>query len=243
MVAMQVQGACFRGQINEAARLADDLFGRLQAVDRLQFGGENFAALGIAYASVGRKDLARAEVDRIHRNNMVTEGTTDELVALGAALGDAALAKKYLDRGIQHLRKVALPETADRSERALRALEALAAGRNQQAFDLAAGIDAKVAGDNLAQLMGFVRGVAALRLQRWDEATQAFQEQSVNLSHVGLPTLVPVIHVMLARAHAGAGRFNEARKAYEEVFTRWKAADPDLPLLVEAQREYERLKT
>jgi len=83
----------------------------------------------------------------------------------------------------------------------------------------------------------------ALRLEHGDNATKAFQELSVNRRKLGLSPLVGVVHVMLARAHAGAGRSADARKAYEEAFTIWQAADPDLPLLLEARREYEKLKT
>jgi eukaryotic-like serine/threonine-protein kinase len=243
MILHRAQAACFRGQMKEAAQLADDLFLQLQSLNRLHLAGENFVVLGIAHALVGRTDRARAELNRVHRYNMAVEGTTDELVALAAALGDAPLASKYLDRAIQHVRKVALREAADRTERAIRALEALAAGRNQQAYDLAVSVTPKADGDPMEQHVIFVGGLAALRLEHWDEATRAFQELTVNRRKLGISPLVGVVHVMLARAHAGAGRTSDARKAYEEAFTIWKAADPDLPLLVDARREYEKLKT
>jgi hypothetical protein len=50
-----------------------------------------------------------------------------------------------------------------------------------------------------------------------------------------------VARIWLARAHAGAGHAADARQAYEEAFQIWKDADPDLPLLLEARKEYERL--
>jgi predicted Zn-dependent protease len=43
---------------------------------------------------------------------------------------------------------------------------------------------------------------------------------------------------MLARSYAAAGRTAEARKAYEEAFNIWKDAESDLPLLMEARKEY-----
>jgi eukaryotic-like serine/threonine-protein kinase len=33
-----------------------------------------------------------------------------------------------------------------------------------------------------------------------------------------------------------------ARKAYQDFFALWKDADPDLPVLVQARKEYESLK-
>jgi hypothetical protein len=47
--------------------------------------------------------------------------------------------------------------------------------------------------------------------------------------------------IMLARSHARAGRIAEARRTYEEAFKIWAEADSDLPVLVEARAEYERL--
>ena len=55
--------------------------------------------------------------------------------------------------------------------------------------------------------------------------------------------MVGSAHVMLGRAQAGAGRVNEARKAYQEAFTIWKDADADMPLLIEARQEFARLGT
>jgi hypothetical protein len=34
----------------------------------------------------------------------------------------------------------------------------------------------------------------------------------------------------------------KARKAYEDFFALWKEADTDLPILIEAKKEYEELK-
>ena len=34
----------------------------------------------------------------------------------------------------------------------------------------------------------------------------------------------------------------KARKAYEDFFGQWKDADPDIPILIEARKEYEKLK-
>ena len=39
------------------------------------------------------------------RHNMITDGATDEVVALAAVLGDPKLSKAHLDRAIQHVRK------------------------------------------------------------------------------------------------------------------------------------------
>jgi hypothetical protein len=42
----------------------------------------------------------------------------------------------------------------------------------------------------------------------------------------------------LARAYAMNGDKAEAKKAYEAFFATWKTADPDLPMLQAAKKEY-----
>ncbi len=46
----------------------------------------------------------------------------------------------------------------------------------------------------------------------------------------------------LGRALVLTGDTSGARKAYQDFFALWKDADPDLPALVQARKEYEQLK-
>ena len=39
-----------------------------------------------------------------------------------------------------------------------------------------------------------------------------------------------------------AGDTAKARKAYQDFFGLWKDADPDIPILIDAKKEYEKLK-
>ena len=43
-------------------------------------------------------------------------------------------------------------------------------------------------------------------------------------------------------AAALAGDTAKSRKAYEDFFALWKDADPDLPILIEAKKEYQKLR-
>jgi tetratricopeptide (TPR) repeat protein len=234
LVAVRAEAAAFKGQMKEAARLTDDLFRRAQAADRLSVAGEGFLALAIAQAAVGQSDVAREGLARVERHKMISDGATDEVVALAAVLGDAKLAKAYVEQAVQHVREVSLPEKAARNESAVRALEALASGRYQESYDraVAAGNDPAV------HSATFVAGLAALRLQRWDDAVTHFTTTIGNRGRLRLSPLVGIGHVMMGRALAGAGRGAEARNAYEEALRIWQDADPDMPLLVEARKEY-----
>src|SRR6516164_10979392 len=43
------------------------------------------------------------------------------------------------------------------------------------------------------------------------------------------------------QSHGDAARHGKARTAYEDFFTLWKDADPDIPVLKEAKAEYAKL--
>jgi serine/threonine protein kinase/tetratricopeptide (TPR) repeat protein len=77
------------------------------------------------------------------------------------------------------------------------------------------------------------------------QGTQAAAEARRILDHRGqgpLSTLWPLAHLTLARASAMQGDTAQARKSYQDFVTLWKDADPDLPVLIEAKREFEKLK-
>jgi eukaryotic-like serine/threonine-protein kinase len=49
-------------------------------------------------------------------------------------------------------------------------------------------------------------------------------------------------HLQLGRALVLSGNKIKAQAAYQDFFTLWKDADPDIPVLMEAKREYARLQ-
>src|SRR6266853_6435302 len=87
----------------------------------------------------------------------------------------------------------------------------------------------------------YVRGQAYLKLNKGAEAAAEFQEI---LSHRGWSVrgvLYPLAYVGLARGAVLQGDTAKARKAYQDFFAIWKDADPDIPILIEAKLEYEKL--
>src|SRR5438270_5223208 len=49
-------------------------------------------------------------------------------------------------------------------------------------------------------------------------------------------------HLQLGRAYAMAGATAKAKAAYQDFFTLWKDADPDIPILKRAKAEYSKLQ-
>ncbi len=87
-----------------------------------------------------------------------------------------------------------------------------------------------------------LRAMAYLKLNRGAEAAA---EARKILDHRGqgpLSLLWPLAHLSLGRAAILQGDTAQARKAYQDFFALWKDANADLPVLIEAKREFEKLK-
>ena len=88
----------------------------------------------------------------------------------------------------------------------------------------------------------YLRGQACLLKRAGTEAAAEFQKI---LDHRGWdPTspLYPLAHLGVARAAALTGDVAKSRQEYQDFLALWKDADADLPILIEAKKEYERLK-
>jgi predicted Zn-dependent protease len=84
----------------------------------------------------------------------------------------------------------------------------------------------------------FVRGQAYLATQQPKEAAAEFQKI---LDHQGIVRNSPIgalAHLQIGRAYAMQGDTAKAKTAYQDFFTLWKDADPDIPILKSAKREY-----
>jgi len=88
----------------------------------------------------------------------------------------------------------------------------------------------------------YIRGLAYLAMHRAEEAAVEFGRL---LAHPGLAVGDPVEAMarrQLARALELAGDKSKARSAYQNFLALWKDADPDVPMLKQAQAEYAKLQ-
>jgi tetratricopeptide (TPR) repeat protein len=92
----------------------------------------------------------------------------------------------------------------------------------------------------------YLRGLAYLRLRKGVEAAAEFQKI---LDHKGASwgstwlhpnwgLYYSISYLGLARASELAGDTPNARKAFQDFFALWKDADQNLPILIEAKRDY-----
>jgi tetratricopeptide (TPR) repeat protein len=88
----------------------------------------------------------------------------------------------------------------------------------------------------------YVRGQAYLLAHNGTGAAAEFQKL---LDHRGAAVNFvtgALAHLQLGRAYAMAGDTAKAKSAYQDFFTLWKDADPDIPILKQAKAEYAKLQ-
>ena len=88
----------------------------------------------------------------------------------------------------------------------------------------------------------FYRGLAYLSLKSGKEAAAEFKKDIDRRTSYPLNPLHSLSQLEFARSLAVAGDTTGARTAYQDFLALWKDADPDLPLLKQAQAEYAKLQ-
>jgi tetratricopeptide (TPR) repeat protein len=127
----------------------------------------------------------------------------------------------------------------------IRAAVALHEGKPEASV---AALQAAAPHDRAYPISSHIRGLAYLRMKSGAAAAAEFQKViDSRVGFIGGPPrnfyctgrVFAAAYVGLGRAQAIAGNRAEARKAYEKFLDLWKDADPGIPLLTEARKEYE----
>jgi eukaryotic-like serine/threonine-protein kinase len=160
-----------------------------------------------------------------------------------ALAGDAAQAQKLIGEVARDapndtfLNKVVLPTVQAILElQRGKPADAVAALDPARPYDLGAG----PGGANYWPM--YLRGAAYLKAH--DGAKAQVEYQKI-LDHSGIDVVSPLLTLArlgAARAYAAEGDSAKARTAYQDFFAFWKDADPDIPLLKQAQAEYAKLQ-
>ena len=177
--------------------------------------------------------------------------TTDALAVLTFARALATPRADALLRRLSDTEARLDPVVVAGAQRKLRAAVNLARGRPDLAVDDLNGLGAYEYGGavNLVALRGDVaelgvfhlRGQALLALGEGEKAAAEFQRILDNQPISPLSPYSALALLNLGRAQCLAGNLREARQAYEQFLERWRGADADLPLLVQARHEYGKL--
>ena len=194
--------------------------------------------LSLIQADFGVCEQARQNVATIP-----TGKTRDAAVFAGfvfATCGEAAkaetiaseLGKNYpLNTLVQ---KLAIPQIRARFE--------LQRGSSAKAIEQLRPTEAYQFGYVAAGIPVYLRGLAYLQAKQGPQAVAEFQKILDHKSAFGASPYVSLARLGLARGFALSGDPAKARTHYQDFFTKWKDADPDIPILKEAKTEYMRLQ-
>ncbi len=87
----------------------------------------------------------------------------------------------------------------------------------------------------------YLRGLAYLHAKQGSQAVTEFQKILDHKAAFGASSYVSMARLGLARGLVLSGDSAKARNAYQDFFTAWKDADPDIPILKQAKAEYTKL--
>jgi eukaryotic-like serine/threonine-protein kinase len=237
--------AGYYGQFRKAEALTKQAADEAERADNKEVAAEYLAQAALRSALLGYPDNAKKNVAAA--SALASTRDVNYLLALALALaGDTAKAEAMADA----LAKGSASDTAINSMYvpALRAQIALNRRDPQKAVDqLAAAEKFELGQMQLSAITPglyapYVRGAAHLALKQGAQAAAEFQK-IINWPGVVVNNPNGIMaYLGLARAYAVQGDDAKARVAYQNLFAKWKDADPDLPALLQAKAEYAKLK-
>jgi tetratricopeptide (TPR) repeat protein len=87
----------------------------------------------------------------------------------------------------------------------------------------------------------YVRGEALIAARRYADAAAEFQKILDHRGIVGTDPIGALAHLQLGRVFALSGDKAKAKTAYRDFLTLWKDADPEIPMIKQANAEYAKL--
>ncbi|HEX4945636.1 MAG TPA: protein kinase [Blastocatellia bacterium] len=155
-----------------------------------------------------------------------------------ALCGETARVQALLDEAVKRYPKNTIVNEINLP--LIRAALELQRGNRTQAIQILQAASRYESVSNFYQ--NYLRGQAYLGERNGAAAAREFQ---TILDHRGWsPTspLYPLAHLGLARAAMVQSDTAKAQKSYQDFFALWKDADADVPVLMEAKKEYEKVK-
>jgi len=243
MLYFESETAAYGGQMSRARELATRVVDAKRRADRKEAAGGFEVQAGLREALVGNPTLAKREAE--DALTLTDNKYVDALAATVLGLtGDAAKATQMADDLASRY-----PENTSIQFHYLpmiRYAAALKDGTASKSLEAAVGAPYDLGAPSWAAYILlyplYLRGQAHLAAHQAAPAVAVFQKI---LDHPGLVRNEPIgalAHLGLGRAYVMAGDHTKARTAYQDFFTLWKDADPDVPILKEAKAEYAKLQ-
>jgi tetratricopeptide (TPR) repeat protein len=236
---LQAGSAAFYGQWRKSLDFTRRSSELLMSQDRKENVGQNEAYVAFLEAAFGRCPQAKESAVRGLSHSRGIIGLHGAAVAL-ALCNEQGQVQALIDESVKRFPKDSI--STNIMLPMIRAALETSRGNSAQAIQILQPAGRFELGGVAGFWMNYIRGQAYLRQGSGKEAAAEFQKI---LDHRGVEPLSPVFplaHVGLARAAALTADNARSRKEYQDFFALWKDADADLPVLVQAKKEYEQLK-
>ncbi len=237
--AIEAASAAYSGQLKKAESLARRSIELFKSQNRMDNGAQSLIAHASTQAVFGKCDGAKADAAAglaIHRGRI----NIPNVAGIYAECGDAARAQALLDESLRlYPKDTPIVQIVGP---VIRAQILRLRGNREEAIQLLESVRRYDLGLIPTLKNNYLRGYLYLEQRRGTEAAAEFQKI---IDHRGVDpfsALHPLARLGLARAAAVSGDVAKSRVEYQNFFAIWKDADADLPILVQAKKEYEQLK-
>ncbi len=248
MLAYEADTAGYSGRLGKARELSQRAVASAEHAEEKETAAEYEAVAGLREALFGNPTEARERAKAALALSTGRDAQYGAALALALA-GDAGraqalahdLAKRFPEDTVVRFNYLPtihaqLALTGNDRAKSPKAVEALQAAAPYELGQPGSG------SVTFALYPVYVRGEAYLAAHEGSEAAAELQKI---LGHRGVVANEPIgalAHLGLARAYALQGDAAKARAAYNDFFTLWKDADPDIPILTQAKAEYAKLQ-
>jgi eukaryotic-like serine/threonine-protein kinase len=240
----QSDTAAFAGQFIKARVLTRRAVASAQRADKNETAAAYQAEAAVREALVGNLALAKQQATDALALSNDREVETMAAIALGLA-GESTRALRLAgDLGLRFPHNTIVQFNSVPPIRAAVALRAGDAGKAIEALAVSTPYETGQTSQSVTFTLYpvYLRGESYLAARQGLAASVEFQRI---LDHAGLVENEPLgalAHLGLARSFALSGETTKAKSAYQDFLGLWKDADSDIPILKQAQAEYDRLK-
>jgi eukaryotic-like serine/threonine-protein kinase len=244
MLFLESETAAYGGDFARSRDLTHRAADSAQRVSEKEAAAEYLGHASVREALVGNADWAKDDAKAALMLADSRQGSAFSAIALALA-GDSARAARLSD----DLRKNFPADTIVQSDylpmiRAATALHSGDAGRAVEA--LAAAEPYELGHTNTSFTFAlypvYLRGLAYLAEKEGASAAREFQKILDHAGVIGNQPIGALARLGFARAYTLSGDTAKSKTAYQDFFTLWKNADPDIPILKEAKAEYAKLQ-
>ena len=240
--------AAFAGQFVKARELTRRAAESAERADEEEEAASYEAEAALREALVGNPALTRQQARRAVALSNGRDAEAIAAIALGLA-GDSAQAMRLADdldnrfprdtivqsEYLPMIRAARFLGGGNASKEAGKAVQTLATAGSYEKGDPSQTL-------NFALYPAFLRGEAYLVTRQGVAASAEFHKILDNPGVVLNEPIGALAHLDLGRAYALSGDTVKARTKYQDFFVQWKDADPDIPILRQARREFARLR-